>query len=110
MAGRSEQKLTKLRERLAKVHPAILEVPILTADLSDPKSLDKLVKQSDVLVSMAGPFYKVGYPLVRICVVRQCPGSYSGGMVEPGSAPGAPDWQACGTHTHAHKRCGCADL
>lgn len=65
MAGRSTQKLTKLRERLAKMHPAILEVPILTADLSDPKSLDKLVKQSDVLVSMAGPFYKVGYPLVR---------------------------------------------
>jgi short subunit dehydrogenase-like uncharacterized protein len=56
MAGRSEDKLEKLRLELAEIDPACMTVPILTADLGDSRSLDRLVKQSDVLVSEAGPF------------------------------------------------------
>ena len=64
MAGRSEEKLEKLRSELAEIDPAVMDVPILTADMNDNKSLDKLIKQSDVLVNVAGPFWKLGYPLV----------------------------------------------
>ena len=64
MAGRSTEKLEKLRSDLAEVDPAMMDVPILTADLNDNKSMDKLVKQSDVLISVAGPFWKLGMPLV----------------------------------------------
>jgi short subunit dehydrogenase-like uncharacterized protein len=59
------EKLEKLRSNLAEVDPAVMDVPILTADLNDSKSLDKLVKQSDVLISVAGPFWKLGVPVVR---------------------------------------------
>lgn len=69
MAGRSADKLEKLRADLAEIDPAVMDVPILTADLNDNKSLDKMVKQSDVLVSVAGPFWKLGYPLVRVLLI-----------------------------------------
>lgn len=65
MAGRSKEKLERLRGELAAINPACAAVPILTAELTDSKSLDKLVKQSDVIVSVAGPFWKLGVPLVR---------------------------------------------
>lgn len=66
MAGRSKEKLERLRGELAAINPACGAVPILTAELTDSKSLDKLMKQSDVIVSVAGPFWKLGLPLVRI--------------------------------------------
>lgn len=64
IAGRSEEKLLKLKEQLVKIDETCKDVPVLTADLGDPKSLDRLVKQSDVLISTAGPFWSIGYPLV----------------------------------------------
>lgn len=64
MAGRSQEKLERLRSQLADINPACAGVPIITADLTDSKSLDKLVKQSDVIISVAGPFWKLGLPLV----------------------------------------------
>lgn len=65
IAGRSEEKLMKLKEELVKIDECCKDIPVLTADLGDPKSLDRLVKQSDVLISTAGPFWSIGYPLVR---------------------------------------------
>jgi short subunit dehydrogenase-like uncharacterized protein len=72
MAGRSEEKLHKLRNELEKIDATCKSVPILTADINDPKSLDKLVKQSDVIISTAGPFWSIGYPVVRPCSMSQC--------------------------------------
>ena len=65
MAGRSEDKLEKLRLELADTDPGCMAVPIIVADLSDPKSLDKMTKQADVILSVAGPFHQLGMPLVR---------------------------------------------
>jgi hypothetical protein len=62
--GRSKEKLEDLRKQLAEINPKCADVPILTADLNDPKSLDKLVKQGDVLISTAGPFWTIGTPVV----------------------------------------------
>jgi short subunit dehydrogenase-like uncharacterized protein len=67
MASRSEEKLHKLRKDLADTHcPTIQNVPILTAEVNDPKSLDRLVKQCDVIISTAGPFWSIGFPVVCI--------------------------------------------
>jgi short subunit dehydrogenase-like uncharacterized protein len=67
MASRSEEKLHKLRTDLAEAYcPTIQNVPILTADVNDPKSLDRLVKQCDVIISTAGPFWNIGIPVVSI--------------------------------------------
>lgn len=71
IAGRSEEKLLKLKEQLVKIDETCKDVPVLTADLGDPKSLDRLVKQSDVLISTAGPFWSIGYPLVRYQTIRK---------------------------------------
>lgn len=71
IAGRSEAKLLKLKEQLVKIDESCKDVPVLTADLGDPKSLDRLVKQSDVLISTAGPFWSIGYPVVRYHDARE---------------------------------------
>ena len=65
MASRSEEKLHKLRSDLAETHCSTIQnVPILTAEVNDPKSLDRLVKQCDVIISTAGPFWSIGIPVV----------------------------------------------
>jgi short subunit dehydrogenase-like uncharacterized protein len=72
MAGRSQEKLERLRSQLSDINPACAAVPIITAELTDSKSLDKLAKQSDVIISVAGPFWKLGLPLV--CPSHSKPG------------------------------------
>ena len=62
MAGRSKEKLEELRSQL---DPKCAQTPILTAELNDAKALDKLVKQADVIISTAGPFWNIGNEMVR---------------------------------------------
>jgi len=64
MAGRSRDKLEELRAQLEKVDARCANTPILTAELHDQKALDKLVRQADVIISTAGPFWNIGTPMV----------------------------------------------
>lgn len=92
MASRSEEKLHKLRKDLAETHcKSIADVPILTAEVKDPKSLDRLVKQCDVIISTAGPFWSIGIPVVSIQSILQ--------LLEPIICHSCSDLptKACGT-------------
>ena len=68
MAGRDRAKLEAARAALAKKHPAAADVPILDADISDPASLDKMLATSKVVLTLAGPYARVGAPLVAAAV------------------------------------------
>ncbi|MGI5429947.1 saccharopine dehydrogenase family protein [Streptomyces sp. CA-179760] len=63
IAGRSAQKLERLRERL----PDDVEVGVLRADVSDPASLRSLAEQARVVATTVGPYVTYGEELVAAC-------------------------------------------
>ncbi|WP_328345925.1 saccharopine dehydrogenase NADP-binding domain-containing protein [Streptomyces violaceus] len=63
IAGRSAQKLERLRERL----PDDAEVGVLRADVSDPASLRSLAEQARVVATTVGPYVSYGEELVAAC-------------------------------------------
>ena len=67
IAGRSEAKLAAVRDRLAATDPALAELPLLTADVTDPASLKELAESARVVVTTVGPYLEHGEPLVAAC-------------------------------------------
>ena len=68
MAGRDRAKLEATRAELAKKLPAAADVPILDADINDLASLDKMLASTKAVLTLAGPYAKVGGPLVASAV------------------------------------------
>ncbi|WP_405824424.1 saccharopine dehydrogenase NADP-binding domain-containing protein [Streptomyces sp. NBC_01390] len=66
VAGRSTDKLERLRERLAGVGGAA-EIGVLRADVSDPDSLRALAGHTRVLATTVGPYLTYGEELVAAC-------------------------------------------
>jgi short subunit dehydrogenase-like uncharacterized protein len=64
LAGRSAEKLAKVRDELGG---AASEWPLVVADKSDPKSLKKLAEGSRVVVTTVGPYARGGLALVEAC-------------------------------------------
>jgi short subunit dehydrogenase-like uncharacterized protein len=67
IAGRSEAKLAAVRDRLAAIDPALAELTLLTADVTDPASLKELAESARVVVTTVGPYLEHGEPLVAAC-------------------------------------------
>ena len=65
LAGRSEQKLQRLRSSLG---PKAARLPIVVADAADADALEALCGQTRVVISTVGPYALYGEPLVRACV------------------------------------------
>ncbi|MFI9168821.1 saccharopine dehydrogenase family protein [Streptomyces lincolnensis] len=63
IAGRSEEKLERLRERL----PGGAEIGVLRADVSDPASLRALAEHARVVATTVGPYVTYGDDLVAAC-------------------------------------------
>jgi short subunit dehydrogenase-like uncharacterized protein len=63
IAGRSEEKLNRLREQL----PGGAEVGVLRADVSDPGSLRELAEHARVVATTVGPYVTYGEDLVAAC-------------------------------------------
>ncbi|MFJ4974333.1 saccharopine dehydrogenase family protein [Streptomyces coeruleorubidus] len=63
IAGRSAQKLERLRERL----PGGAEVGVLRADVSDPDSVRALTEHARVVATTVGPYITYGEELVAAC-------------------------------------------
>ncbi|MFF1438713.1 saccharopine dehydrogenase family protein [Streptomyces sp. NPDC058295] len=61
IAGRGEEKLERLRERLGG------DVGVLRADVSDPASLRALAEQARVVATTVGPYVSYGEELVAAC-------------------------------------------
>ncbi|MFJ8147871.1 saccharopine dehydrogenase family protein [Streptomyces sp. NPDC096048] len=63
IAGRGEEKLRRLRERL----PGAADVGVLRADVSDPASLRELAERARVVATTVGPYVRYGEALVAAC-------------------------------------------
>ncbi|MEV7083288.1 saccharopine dehydrogenase NADP-binding domain-containing protein [Streptomyces sp. NPDC093516] len=63
IAGRSEEKLARLRERL----PGAADVGVVRADVSEPASLRALAEQARVVATTVGPYVTYGEGLVAAC-------------------------------------------
>ena len=68
LAGRDRTKLEATRAALAAKLPAAADVPILEADINDAASLDKMLASTKVVLTLAGPYAKIGAPLVASAV------------------------------------------
>ncbi|MDX2547776.1 saccharopine dehydrogenase family protein [Streptomyces sp. WI04-05B] len=66
VAGRSADKLERLRERLSGMGAAA-EIGVLRADVSDPDSLRALAGHARVLATTVGPYLTYGEELVAAC-------------------------------------------
>ncbi|MFC0504088.1 saccharopine dehydrogenase family protein [Micromonospora costi] len=67
LAGRDPGRLAAVRERLAAIDPGLGGLPLVTADVSDPASVDALAACARVVASTVGPFVHHGEPLVAAC-------------------------------------------
>jgi saccharopine dehydrogenase (NAD+, L-glutamate forming) len=61
LAGRNQDKLAALRDRLG------VDVPLLHADVTDERSLRELVETTHVAITTVGPYLNYGEPLVAAC-------------------------------------------
>lgn len=64
LAGRSQQKLEKVR---AGLPGSAAEWPIVLADSTDDASLAAMATSAQVVVTTVGPYSKYGLPLVKAC-------------------------------------------
>lgn len=63
LAGRSDQRLKELAERLE------VDVPLLHADIEDGASIRALAESTKVAASTVGPYIRYGEPLVEACAL-----------------------------------------
>lgn len=64
IAGRSESKLSTLKQSLGK---GAGELPMIVADAGDESALKAMCDQTRVVISTVGPYALYGEPLVKIC-------------------------------------------
>jgi short subunit dehydrogenase-like uncharacterized protein len=64
LAGRSQDKLLAVRQSLGDKAQSW---PLLTADASEPSTLDAMAARTQVVVTTVGPYLKYGLPLVAAC-------------------------------------------
>ncbi len=67
LAGRNQQKLEAVRDRLTDTDPALAELPLLIADVTDPASLADVAASTRVVITTVGPYLAYGEPLVKAC-------------------------------------------
>jgi short subunit dehydrogenase-like uncharacterized protein len=62
LAGRNQRKLEATRERTK-----IPDLPLLSADVTDPASLRAIAESAKVVITTVGPYINYGEPLVAAC-------------------------------------------
>ncbi|WBB79774.1 saccharopine dehydrogenase NADP-binding domain-containing protein [Micromonospora sp. WMMD882] len=67
LAGRDPGRLAGVRDRLAAVDPSCADLPLLTADVTDPASLRAVAESARVVATTVGPYLRHGEPLVAAC-------------------------------------------
>ena len=67
IAGRNPVSLRAVRDRLAAIGPALGELPLLEADVTDADSLRRLAQSTRVIATTVGPYARYGEGLVAAC-------------------------------------------
>jgi short subunit dehydrogenase-like uncharacterized protein len=67
LAGRSPEKLERVRARLAAIDPTLAKLELFHADATDRASLAAVAARAKVVVTTVGPYLHHGEPLVAAC-------------------------------------------
>ncbi|MBB6627240.1 saccharopine dehydrogenase NADP-binding domain-containing protein [Nocardioides sp. KIGAM211] len=67
LAGRSPDKLARVRDQLAAIDPALADLELLHAEVGDPASLADVASRARVVITTVGPYLTYGEPLVAAC-------------------------------------------
>ena len=67
LAGRSPDRLAAVRDRLVAVDPALVDLPLLHADVTDAASLADMAARASLVITTVGPYVEHGEPLVAAC-------------------------------------------
>jgi short subunit dehydrogenase-like uncharacterized protein len=67
LAGRDRGRLEAVRDRLTARDPALADLPLLRADVTDTASLADLASRARVVITAVGPYLEHGAPLVAAC-------------------------------------------
>jgi len=68
IAGRNTKNLEALKANLISINNNLESVGIITADSKDEQSIDRMVQQTKVIISTAGPFIEYSPPVVDACI------------------------------------------
>lgn len=72
LAGRSREKLSRLRRELEREDPRMAELPLIEARSDDPDSLRAMAASTRALITTVGPYQQHGEPLVAACIAGGC--------------------------------------
>lgn len=67
LAGRSRDRLARVRGELCALDPHAADLPLVIGDSLDPASVGALVRRTRVVCSTVGPYARYGGPLVAAC-------------------------------------------
>src|SRR4051794_12295674 len=67
LAGRNPDKLARVRDELAALHPALPVPELITADITRERSLRELAASTRVVATTVGPYVLYGDGLVAAC-------------------------------------------
>lgn len=67
LAGRNQEKLEAVRQRLAAIDPDLATLPVIKADAGEPESLRAMAESTQVVITTVGPYLNYGEPLVAAC-------------------------------------------
>jgi short subunit dehydrogenase-like uncharacterized protein len=70
LAGRSREKLERVRRDLTDLDSAAKDLPLVVGDSLDAASVDAMVRRTRVVCSTVGPYVRYGGPLVAACAER----------------------------------------
>lgn len=70
MAGRNKEKLEGVRSDVAAVNGVAKDTEILIGDIQDAASMRAIARRTKVIIAMAGPFAKLGTPVVEACLAE----------------------------------------
>ncbi len=68
IAGRQRTALESIKDRFRPLWSNIDSVPILLGDNEDDASLDRIAQSTHAVISLSGPYNKVGEGMVAACV------------------------------------------
>jgi short subunit dehydrogenase-like uncharacterized protein len=67
LAGRNTTQLEAVRVKLATIDEKLADLPLVTADVTDPDSLRAVATSTRVVITTVGPYIHYGEPLVAAC-------------------------------------------
>lgn len=67
LAGRSRERLNKIRNELLALRPELTHVDVLQADTTDAQALKNVAESTRVITTTVGPYILHGEPLVAAC-------------------------------------------